>query len=368
MVTQKIKCFIAMAFGHDDTDTIYDKHIYPVLKNKLGLFPIRIDRQQHKEDLNIAIVKKMNKADVAVVDLTYARPSVYYEAGYLERNIPVIYTVRKDHLTRIQENESLRVHFDLEMKQIVPWKNPNDSKFDRELKKRVTFQIRDIKTQLEIDEKIEKEKNEFLSLSLQERLNLIFKKSSSALKSKRFYVASYNSISDTDYNKYFPRGHCQIGIKVDGNKCITTVAIIDESITQKQIKYSVENICGSFLVAKELNPEIRDFQEYYYFCSLKKILTSKIVSALPHAIPTTEDTIFKYNIQSRSEKRNAIIQILSPIISRRDISEQVRKIVRPFSDRRTNTFTQLVLLRYGGWKFTFSKKGLEIWSRKSIKQ
>jgi hypothetical protein len=30
-------------------------------------------------------------------DLRYARPSVYFEAGYAERSVPVIYTVRRDH-------------------------------------------------------------------------------------------------------------------------------------------------------------------------------------------------------------------------------------------------------------------------------
>ena len=111
-----------MAFGHRDCDKVYNNHIVKVLRG-MSIEPVRVDRRQHKDDLNIYIIRTLKEAEIAIVDLTYARPSVYYEAGFAERNIPVIYTVRKDHLNMSQTDDRLRVHFDLTMKKIITWSN-----------------------------------------------------------------------------------------------------------------------------------------------------------------------------------------------------------------------------------------------------
>lgn len=80
------------------------------------MMPIRVDRKQHRDDLNNFIRRMIKECDIVLADLTYTRPSVYYEAGFAERFSPVVYTVRTDHLSRSQPDEQLRVHFDLEMK------------------------------------------------------------------------------------------------------------------------------------------------------------------------------------------------------------------------------------------------------------
>jgi hypothetical protein len=118
MKSRQINCFVAMAFGHKDCDKIYDSKILPILR-ELRLFPIRVDRRQHRDDLNNYIIRMIKNSNIVIADLTYARPSVYYEADFAERISSVVYTVRKDHLSRSQKDESLRVHFDLQMKKII---------------------------------------------------------------------------------------------------------------------------------------------------------------------------------------------------------------------------------------------------------
>ncbi len=137
--TNKPTCFVAMAFDHADTDSLYDKQILPTLK-KLGIKFIRIDRRQSNDDINIQIIDQLNNADFCITDLTYARPSVYFEAGFAQKSIPVIYTVRKDHLNPGQP-DGLRVHFDLQMKPIIDWKSPDDNSFANRLEKRLRATI-----------------------------------------------------------------------------------------------------------------------------------------------------------------------------------------------------------------------------------
>ncbi|MEO7841617.1 MAG: hypothetical protein ABIU06_19930 [Anaerolineales bacterium] len=92
-----MKCFIASAFGHDDVDAIYDRCIIPILR-KLSVTPLRVDRVEHNEDIDNKIFELLDSADFAIADLTYARPSVYYEAGYAAGKLkPVIYIAKRDH-------------------------------------------------------------------------------------------------------------------------------------------------------------------------------------------------------------------------------------------------------------------------------
>ena len=132
-------CFIAMAFGYDDTDEYFEKLVLPVLKQN-NITPIIINRHQSNDDLNLQIFEQLKKADFCIADLTYTRPSVYFEAGFAEREIPVIYTVRKDHLNRGQPDDK-RVHFDLQMKPILTWSTPEDNLFPMRLEKRLTATV-----------------------------------------------------------------------------------------------------------------------------------------------------------------------------------------------------------------------------------
>ncbi len=95
-MSEKPTCFVAMAFGKEDTEKLYDNLMLPVL-NKLNIRPVIINRQESNDDLNLQIMEELEKCDFAIADLTYARPSVYFEAGFAQRAVEVIYTVRADH-------------------------------------------------------------------------------------------------------------------------------------------------------------------------------------------------------------------------------------------------------------------------------
>src|ERR1019366_7075649 len=94
------------------------------------------NRRESNDDLNLQIVESLDSADFCIADLTYASPSVYFEAGYAQRAVSVVYTVRADHLGRSQSDD-LRVHFDLQMKPLLKWRVPNDSMFRARLERRI---------------------------------------------------------------------------------------------------------------------------------------------------------------------------------------------------------------------------------------
>jgi nucleoside 2-deoxyribosyltransferase len=81
----KLRCFVAMAFGQKDTDAIF-RALRKTL-GPLGVNAQRVDRIEHNDNIDTRIISEIEAADLVIADLTYARPSVYFEAGYAQRAI-----------------------------------------------------------------------------------------------------------------------------------------------------------------------------------------------------------------------------------------------------------------------------------------
>jgi hypothetical protein len=161
-----------MALGKQDTDTLYDRCIAPQLRRR-RISPIRIDRVEHNDDIDDRIIQELKSCDLALADLTYARPSVYFEAGFAARQVPVIYTCRKDHFKPQVDDPfgNFRVHFDLQMKNIIPWSSPNDPGFVSRLNRRIDRVIRPLLRERQTQEALAKAAAAFHALPLRDRLN-----------------------------------------------------------------------------------------------------------------------------------------------------------------------------------------------------
>ncbi len=169
----RLRCFVAMAFDKPDTDAIFD--VIDETLNAMGIKAVRVDRIEHNDDIDNRLISELESADFVLADLTYSRPSVYFEAGYAQRKVPVIYTVRRDHLrpTLGDEHGNLRVHFDLQMKNIIPWTNAADKVFEKRLKARVTKVIAPIVITRRSDVAQKNQISAFERMSVDHRMRLI---------------------------------------------------------------------------------------------------------------------------------------------------------------------------------------------------
>jgi nucleoside 2-deoxyribosyltransferase len=140
MTRNRVNCFIAIRFGQLDTDAVYEK--IEAIVTELGLQPRKINKIEHIENINQKIISELDESDITIADLTYARPSVYFEAGYSHRKTPVIYTCRSDHLNN--KEDALKVHFDVDRYKIVFWEHPNDESFPSNLRSRLQYVIENL--------------------------------------------------------------------------------------------------------------------------------------------------------------------------------------------------------------------------------
>lgn len=116
---QRESVFIASAFGHEDTDFLYRDCFVPACES-LNYKPNRVDLSEPSDTITATITDGITESACMIADLTYARPSVYFEVGYAHGlGIPLLLTCRKDHFRGKADNA--RVHFDLEQFKISFW-------------------------------------------------------------------------------------------------------------------------------------------------------------------------------------------------------------------------------------------------------
>lgn len=299
-----------MAFGRNDSDAIYQNSILPVLRRN-NVKPVIINRQQSNDDLNIQIIERLKQADFCIADLTYTRPSVYFEAGFAQRSIPVIYTVRKDHLNKGQP-EDLRVHFDLQMKPIIDWNSASDSSFADRLERRLKVTVlRDWRRNDNLRSKNDIEIKKFSSMPLQDRLISLRRHTINMMRQLDITSSSWeldkfgrNMFRQNAPKKYIIKGQeNHITGMVKRKKKLLAVAIQSyESITDRDL-LDLREYYGSVFhtMLKMSSAEISRidsiFSNIIILC-LKPLSAAKIEKILTHYTPIEKSN--RYAISPRT--------------------------------------------------------------------
>lgn len=191
----RLRCFIAMASGKIDTDKLYKGQIKPALRRH-QVTPVLVEQQEHNDDIDDRIISELRTCDFAIADLTYSRPSVYFEAGFAQRAVPVIYTCRADHFqlpSADDIHELHRVHFDLQMKNIIRWLSPVDEKFAARLNRRIAAVVLPLMAFRKEQDAEREEVNAFNSLLVKERLKSVLDACINALKQARYRGGQFDS-------------------------------------------------------------------------------------------------------------------------------------------------------------------------------
>jgi len=298
----KLRCFVAMAFGRDETDKIYDEIIVPLLRSK-KMTPVRVDRQEHLDDINNRIISELKKCDFAIADLTFARPSVYYEAGFAQRSIPVIYTTRRDHFRPKPGDEfgNFKVHFDLQMKNIIPWSNTSDKNFMKRLDRRINYATGPLIRANQVRAAEQSEVNKFQALSLQDKMQHILKVCCTLMRRAKFNgfpadIRSVNTRFPTPVRGgyYLRRGHQSlvniletlnagwIAWKSSKGTVQALMIFIARSFGIQDIRELCDNCVRNPIY--DVNPKggsTKQIVQHLALCSLGKVPISRIQASMP---------------------------------------------------------------------------------------
>lgn len=185
----RLKCFVASALDYPDVDAIYDRAIRPVLKDmKISVY--RVDRDEHNDDIDDRIFAMLDDSNLCIADLTYARPSVYYEAGYaFGPGKPVIYIARKDHLDK-KADDNRRVHFDLQMKNIISWTSPDEA-FKRKLRRRIELVTAPLIRRLQGAERTQRDVKDFRNMPQIAQISALQREATIRVRRMGYRMADY---------------------------------------------------------------------------------------------------------------------------------------------------------------------------------
>lgn len=284
---KKIQCFIACAFGKKDVDELYEGAIIKALE-KLKIKGVRVDRVNHNEKIDKKILDLIAASQFGIADLTYARPSVYFESGLLEgQTKPVIYLARKDHFSSklVDEFGNFKIHFDLITKNIIPWDTINN-KLIEEIKSRIILVVKPLQQTLAEDVRTWKAKKVFGELSILEKV--------AKLRSLSLGYISRNFKS----NWYIEKRHSEISVitEIDESKCWINI-LIGETFTKNHIQYYKPKgeIWGTRW--KELGKNVPNV--IVFFLSLRAIRTSTLDSSL-YACKKIDSKYYKQVVEGKN--------------------------------------------------------------------
>ncbi len=304
---KKISCFIACAFGKDDVDEIYQNAILPALKS-MKIKPCRVDLIEHNDDIDDKIIELILKCDICIADLTYSRPSVYYEAGYFKGlGKSVIFITRKDHFSPKTEDVygNFKIHFDLQMKNIIPWSSTKRvDTFKRKLLSRLNLISKPLLQRIEEDRKQEKGRLDFSRLSQKEKQQRIEAQLLKFLK-ERSWIGNKSNLSNfahpKDFYKYYTK-------TLDKSKKYI-FPFITLSATKEYLKY-IDRMnwlrIGRLELLKQVNRNI-------LVISIRKVPTSRLEDMYPEATPIVKGKVLEFSRQSDLKVRYLFISNVKSI-------------------------------------------------------
>jgi len=157
------QCFVAMSLA-PEMNNVFELAIKPGIEyieegeNESRFRALRIDNKEHTNDINDEIIAEIRRSRFMVCDLTGYRGGVYWEAGFAYGlGLEVIYTCRKDWIkaeplkdtkgkviNKLLDSNGNKIeikkdgiHFDLEHRNRIDWKEIDLEGFEDKLKKRI---------------------------------------------------------------------------------------------------------------------------------------------------------------------------------------------------------------------------------------
>ncbi len=304
---RKLRCFIACAFGKKDVDEVYKKVIKATLET-LNIEPLRVDRVNHNDKIDRKIIELINECDFAIADLTYARPSVYYEAGFVEGlKKKVIYLARHDHTKQKEDDKegNLKIHFDLITQNIILWER-NITQTNKTLNERIKLITEPILQGLNKSKEDELIRLEFSRKSIFEKMREI------RIVTKEYLESKNINLIKSDHDVF--------GLKGKGKKKRLIYCDIRSNLRPTAMRYMAHN---SLFERRYLKDYKNISQAHLIVVSLNRITEKTIQNNLPAHKQIGDTKTF----HSKSMLNDITISFVDDIKSGKDLSNKLKLIL-----------------------------------------
>ncbi|HEX4333430.1 MAG TPA: hypothetical protein VH040_14905 [Usitatibacter sp.] len=314
-----------MAIGQPETERWFEK-VLPKAAKGLAIQFRRVDRVEHNDNIDTKILELIKESDLTIADLTFARPSVYFEAGYAQRVGPVIYTCRADHFKSRDDDvyQNFQVHFDLKMRNIIPWKSLTDAAFPAKLNKRIVHVIRPILAVRQAEEQAGLEAARFGALSEMAKY-VALRETARSLLARRLHYPVPRYQRDEPVLAWYRRRETLHVVALWG---LAHATPSDVRLTANLHFDIILNSEVSDLLAEK--PTIRDVRCWLLMYSPNPLSDSMLRKSWLHSVPlanggieVTRSHIRQRNIPIREE-----VHVLSRVRSEGDLTRRLSAILK----------------------------------------
>ena len=321
-----MNCFIASAFDHEDVDVIYDYAIRPILK-ELKLNPFRVDRVEHNEDIDDRIFRLIDQSQLCIADLTFARPSVYYEAGYaFGSGKPVIYIARRDHFRAREDDKegNRRVHFDLQMKNIISWTIPNDA-FRKRLRSRLKHVLRPLLREQQKTRMKRENEQGFAALSQNEKFSAILQKGRALLYSRGYRKSALSQSMIYERDPHYRQFHK----KVDDRYCQVHL-LARPAINKTALKWLT---FYWWAIPREQKKQFKQVESLCVVASIRSARPITLTTLLPSWAPTTANVFTNYDMTGFRDNIpcSQTVAFVDGVKSIEDFADRFRSVIDTYN-------------------------------------
>lgn len=228
--------------------------------------------------------------------------------------------VRCDHFkARHDDPEGLqRVHFDLQMKNIIPWTSANEA-FSIKLNARLQYVLKPILLRSKTKEKLKSERSEFNRLSISSKISLLRIKTVSMLNVRGFKKTNPgNTLSNVIWqsSREFLYRDSTLRRQEVGTFCISSA-----------LKPLFENIAFNYSFGLYSHPKSIPTETHYIIASLKPLSRSRISDYLSSFQSLDEKTFHHLYQPNRKPIIKTFVHIIDNIKSVSEYTDSLRKVL-----------------------------------------
>jgi hypothetical protein len=303
-----LRCFVAMILKpNSDADRLYRKVIKSTLR-KTRIRAFRIDEIEHSENIDERILAEITRSNILLADLTYARPSVYFEAGYaMGKGLRVVFTCRSDHFSP-KTISDLAVHFDVNHRKIIEWKDPKDKSFGKRLGSHVRAVSKPLFERIEKDDRKRREELAFAKLSVRQRLMALFEQGVKVLAANGFQVNdSIDESKEENRNTTFVWSGKRRSQRL--NQAVT-LQVLEKYALRKQ---GAEIVKFLMLTTADRLPAGNAVSAHMLVVVLNSVGLAKLESYFPDFIPTEDHgaITLEYLLREVGPEKRLFIHVMS---------------------------------------------------------
>jgi len=231
---------------------------------------------------------------------------------------------RRDHFRPREDDAAgnFRVHFDLQMKNIIPWTEPNET-FKRRLRTRLKHVLRPIFRDRQLAQAKRQEEQRFAATSQNERLMALLNKARSLLRARGYSRIGFPEDRPSGWDPY--HAHLQKTFR----RSYRQVHILARPAVNKAGLDTLAFFWSTFLTREQYD-QIKKIESACIVVALRSVRSATLTTLFPSWTPVSNRMFLKTDMPSLRDKipHSGTVVVIDGVKSLQEFTERFREVIK----------------------------------------